>query len=96
MMIIVLKPCYEVMNRYVLSCQLSFILLYVPFTYCLYLYPYHDLMVQVISGRWCARVLATSLRMCLSRRTLVVGQQRMSFAMMLAGLPRYHHHLCRP
>jgi hypothetical protein len=45
MMIIVLELCYEVMNCYVLLCQLSFILLYVPFTYCLYFYPYHDLMV---------------------------------------------------
>jgi hypothetical protein len=63
------------------------------FAYTLYLYPYHDLMVQVISGRWCARVLATSLKMCLSRRTLVLGQQRMSFVMLLAGLP---HHLRRP
>jgi hypothetical protein len=36
------------------------------FAYCLYLYPYNDRMVQAVSGRWCARILATSLRMCLS------------------------------
>jgi hypothetical protein len=35
---------------YLVSCL--FILLYVPFAYCLYLYPYHDLMVLVISARW--------------------------------------------
>jgi hypothetical protein len=44
-------------------------------------------MVQAISGRWCARILATSFRMCLRRQTLMLGQQQMSFAMLLAGLP---------
>jgi hypothetical protein len=73
-----------------------FILPYVPFTYYLYLYPYHDLMVQVIFGRWCTCIWATSLRKCMSHQTLVLGQQQMSFPMLLIGLPRHHHHLRRP
>jgi hypothetical protein len=51
--------------------------------------------VQAISGRWCAHILVTSFRMRLSCRTLMLGQQRMSFAMLLAELPYHHHHLCR-
>jgi hypothetical protein len=54
------------MNRYVLSHQLSFILLYVPFCILLISYSYRDLMVQVISGRWCACVLATSLKVAMN------------------------------
>jgi hypothetical protein len=95
MMIIVLKPCYEVMNHYVLSHHCLFILLYVPFLHIAYLYPYLDLMVQDISGRWCAHILATPLRMCLSYRTLMLGQQQMSFTMLLMGLPCHHRHLSR-
>jgi hypothetical protein len=34
--------------------------------YTSYLYLYRELIVQAISGRWCARVLAISLRMGLS------------------------------
>jgi hypothetical protein len=82
-MIIALEPYYEVMNHYVPSHNCLLILIYVSFAYTSYLYPYHELMVQAISDRWCTRVLATSLRMCLSHRTLVLGQQRMSFAMLL-------------
>jgi hypothetical protein len=71
-----------------------FILLYVPFAYCLYLYPYYDLMVQVIFGRWCTCVLVNSLRMCLSRQTLMLGQQRMIFAMLLGtSLPPHPLHM---
>jgi hypothetical protein len=33
-MIIVLEPCYEVMNHYDLSCQLSIIYAIGIFTYC--------------------------------------------------------------
>jgi hypothetical protein len=44
-MIIVLEPCYEVMNHYVLSHHCLFVLLYVSFAYTSYLSPYHDLMV---------------------------------------------------
>jgi hypothetical protein len=43
-------------------------------------------MVQAISDRWCTHVLATSLKMCLSHRTLVLGQQKMNFTMLLVSL----------
>jgi hypothetical protein len=49
-MIIVLELCYEVMNHYVPPHHCLFILLYVFFAYTLFLYPYHELMVQVISN----------------------------------------------
>jgi hypothetical protein len=75
------------MNHYVLSYHCLFILLYVSFAYtsylsphrelmvqASYLSPHRELMVQAISGRWCARVLVTSLRMCLSHRMLMLGQ----------------------
>jgi hypothetical protein len=45
------------------------------FTYCLCHYPYHDLMVQVISGRWSTRVLATLPLTSLFHRMPVLGQQ---------------------
>jgi hypothetical protein len=59
MMIIVLEPCYEVMNHYDLSCQLSILYALCIFYILLYLYLYHDVIVQVISCRWCARVPVT-------------------------------------
>jgi uncharacterized membrane protein YcfT len=59
-MIIVLKLSDEVMNHYVLSCQLSIHSTLCTFTYFFCHYPYHNLMVQVILGRWCAHILATS------------------------------------
>jgi hypothetical protein len=59
MMIIVLEPCSEVMNHYDLSCQLSILYALCIFYILLYLYLYHDVIVQVISYRWCARVPVT-------------------------------------
>jgi hypothetical protein len=63
MMIIVLEPCSEVMNHYDLSCQLS--ILYALCIFYILLYLYHDIIVQVISCRWCARVPVTLPLTCL-------------------------------
>jgi hypothetical protein len=92
-MIIVLEPCYEVMNNCVLSCQLYIHSALSTFTYCICHYPHHDLMVQVISRRWCALVLVT---LPLASHLLPV---RRLGPLDLVGLPprlHHHHHLHRP
>jgi hypothetical protein len=67
-MIIVLEPCSEVMNHYDLSCQLSILYALCIFYILLYLYLYHDVIVQVISCRWCTRVPVTLPLMHLRHR----------------------------
>jgi hypothetical protein len=57
---------------------------------------YHALMVQVISGRWCARVLPTSSLTCLRVLVPVVGLRPSDLMGPLLSLHHCHRCLCHP
>jgi hypothetical protein len=80
---------------YLASCRLF--MPYVLFLYILlYLYLYHNLMVKVVSGRWCACVLVTLPLMCLSCRMPVLGQHPVDLVVQLLSFHHRHCHLRRP
>jgi hypothetical protein len=63
----------EVMNHCDLSCSVLYMFLPYVFLHTAYII-YHYLMVQVISSKWCARVLATLPLMSLRLLASVVVQ----------------------
>jgi hypothetical protein len=88
------EPFYEVMNY----CDLSSLVLHLFLPYVFFshiahiIYLYRDLMLQVISGIWCACVLATFALVCLRHLVPVVVQHPLDLMGPLLRVPHRLHH----
>jgi hypothetical protein len=87
------EPFHEVINHCDLPCSAVyyFFLMYFYVLLISFIF-YHDLMIQVISGRWCTCVLATSSLMCLRVLVPIVGLRLSDLMGPLLSLHHHHHH----